>query len=202
MNKQGNLNTFLDISSGSGTHAPRQRQAYTSKRLQQVISDFRKAQKSGSTTPSSRSGSVAALGEYQSGGSGSGSEEEGRPKKRKRKQSTPIASGSKTKGGSRSGVSAKVSRGRGRARVKRKARSENGRKSTSPGNKDLDMSGEDDAFVPAAVDVVADRDILHEFTLRPRPKPKPKKSQVDAGPLTVCIEETFDGQEESMPMRT
>jgi DNA excision repair protein ERCC-5 len=199
LNKQGNLNTFLDISSGSGTHAPRQRQAYASKRLQQVISDFRKAQKSGSSTPSSRSGSVAVQGEYQSGSSGS--EEEERPKKRKRKQSTPIASGSKTKGGSRSGVPAKVSRGRGKARVKRNARGENGRKSTSPGDRDLDMSGEDDAFIPAAVDAVADRDILHEFTLRPRPKPKPKqKSQADAGPSTLRIEEAIDGPEESMSM--
>ncbi|CAK5268406.1 unnamed protein product [Mycena citricolor] len=41
LNKQGNLNTFLDVS-GSGTIAPRQRQAYTSKRLQKVVSDFRK----------------------------------------------------------------------------------------------------------------------------------------------------------------
>jgi len=82
--------------------------------------------------------------------------------------------------------------------VKRKARGENGRKSTSPGDRDLDMSGEDDAFVPAAVDAVADRDILHEFTLRPRPKPKPKKSQADAGPSTVRIEGAIDGPEESM----
>lgn len=40
-NRQGNLNEFLDIGDG-GTHAPRKRQAYASKRLQQVVTDFRK----------------------------------------------------------------------------------------------------------------------------------------------------------------
>ncbi|KIM39948.1 hypothetical protein M413DRAFT_19658 [Hebeloma cylindrosporum] len=191
LNKQGNLNTYLDITAGSGTHAPRQRQAYASKRLQQVISDFRKAQKSGSLTPSSRSGSVAVQDEDEGNNNGSGSEEEERPKKRKRKQSTPIASGSKTKKGPR--PPAKVSRGRGRAKRKGKARVAN---SASPDNGDSGMSGEDDAFVPSGVDAVADRDVLHEFTLRPRPKPKPKqKSHADPGPSTAPSEETFDDPE-------
>ena len=44
MNKQGNLNEFLDVAGGSGTLAPRRRQAYTSKRLQQIVSDFRSQQ--------------------------------------------------------------------------------------------------------------------------------------------------------------
>jgi len=42
MNKQSNLNEFFDISTGSGTHAPRKRSAYTSKRLQNVVDDFRR----------------------------------------------------------------------------------------------------------------------------------------------------------------
>ncbi|KAH0833032.1 PIN domain-like protein [Lanmaoa asiatica] len=41
-NRQGSLNTFLDVESGAGSYAPRKRQAYASKRLQQVVSDFRK----------------------------------------------------------------------------------------------------------------------------------------------------------------
>lgn len=45
MNKQGNLNGFFDVAGGSGTIAPRNRQAYTSKRLQQVVSDYRKKRK-------------------------------------------------------------------------------------------------------------------------------------------------------------
>ncbi|KAJ3850694.1 hypothetical protein EV368DRAFT_44752 [Lentinula lateritia] len=46
LNRQGNLNVFFDVSAGSGTAAPRKRQAYASKRLQQVVSDFRKKRKS------------------------------------------------------------------------------------------------------------------------------------------------------------
>ncbi|KIK62998.1 hypothetical protein GYMLUDRAFT_95656 [Collybiopsis luxurians FD-317 M1] len=53
VNRQGNLNNFLDISAGSGTAAPRKRQAYSSKRLQQVVSDFRKKRKSAVSEPSS-----------------------------------------------------------------------------------------------------------------------------------------------------
>ncbi|KAJ7761884.1 PIN domain-like protein [Mycena maculata] len=50
LNKQGDLNGFFEIT-GSGTVAPRKRQAYTSKRLQQVVSDFRKKRKHGSKSP-------------------------------------------------------------------------------------------------------------------------------------------------------
>ena len=42
LNRQAMLNGYFDISAGSGTFAPRQKQAYTSKRLQKVVSDFRK----------------------------------------------------------------------------------------------------------------------------------------------------------------
>ncbi|KAJ7364100.1 hypothetical protein DFH08DRAFT_838349 [Mycena albidolilacea] len=50
LNKQGDLNGYFDIT-GSGTVAPRQRQAYASKRLQQVVSDFRKKRKHSSKSP-------------------------------------------------------------------------------------------------------------------------------------------------------
>ncbi|KAJ7928931.1 hypothetical protein B0H13DRAFT_2228860 [Mycena leptocephala] len=50
LNKQGDLNGFFDIS-GSGIVAPRKRQAYASKRLQQVVSDYRKKRKHGSKSP-------------------------------------------------------------------------------------------------------------------------------------------------------
>ncbi|KAF8126912.1 PIN domain-like protein [Boletus edulis] len=56
-NRQGNLNAFLEVDSGAGSYAPRRRQAYASKRLQQVVSDFRKerakqGRHTGSPTPS------------------------------------------------------------------------------------------------------------------------------------------------------
>jgi DNA excision repair protein ERCC-5 len=47
MNKQGNLNEFFDVTSGNGVYPPRKRQAYTSKRLQKVVSDFRAGQSKG-----------------------------------------------------------------------------------------------------------------------------------------------------------
>ncbi|KAI5983350.1 hypothetical protein EDD15DRAFT_2533782 [Pisolithus albus] len=44
VNKQGDLNEFFNVTSGAGTVAPRKRQAYSSKRLQQVVTEFRKEQ--------------------------------------------------------------------------------------------------------------------------------------------------------------
>jgi DNA excision repair protein ERCC-5 len=43
-NKQGTLNGFFDVSVGTGAYEPRKRQAYESKRLQKVVSEFRKEQ--------------------------------------------------------------------------------------------------------------------------------------------------------------
>lgn len=52
MNRQGNLNSFFDVAPGSGSYAPRKRQAYGSKRLQQVVTDFRNQQaKRNTSTP-------------------------------------------------------------------------------------------------------------------------------------------------------
>ncbi|PBL03569.1 PIN domain-like protein [Armillaria gallica] len=98
MNRQGNLNGFFDVAAGSGTFAPRRRQAYASKRLQQVVSDFRKKRKAG-VGPS---GSVDE-------GSDSGVSEEDTPVKKKPKSS------SKGKKG-RESTSHRRGQGRGRGR--------------------------------------------------------------------------------------
>ena len=45
LNKQGNLNEFFDVNSAGGVIAPRNRKAYASKRLQQVVNDFREQQR-------------------------------------------------------------------------------------------------------------------------------------------------------------
>ncbi|KAI0034241.1 hypothetical protein K488DRAFT_46003 [Vararia minispora EC-137] len=45
MNKQGNLSGFFDIGFGEGAAAPRKRQAYQSKRLQNVVDEYREQQK-------------------------------------------------------------------------------------------------------------------------------------------------------------
>ena len=42
LGRQGVLDKFFDTSIAGGVYAPRKRQAYASKRLQQVVSDFRK----------------------------------------------------------------------------------------------------------------------------------------------------------------
>ncbi|KAG1821643.1 uncharacterized protein BJ212DRAFT_1445185 [Suillus subaureus] len=47
INRQGNLNSFFDVAPGSGSYAPRKRQAYASKRLQQVVTDFRDRRQNG-----------------------------------------------------------------------------------------------------------------------------------------------------------
>ena len=39
------METYFDVSVGSGTYAPRKRAPYASKRLQKVVTDFRKEQK-------------------------------------------------------------------------------------------------------------------------------------------------------------
>lgn len=55
-NRQGTLSGYFDTSVGSGTFAPRQRQPYTSKRLQKVVSDFRKAKEPNRESTPSRKG--------------------------------------------------------------------------------------------------------------------------------------------------
>ncbi|KDR78874.1 hypothetical protein GALMADRAFT_137860 [Galerina marginata CBS 339.88] len=159
LNKQSNLNDFLDLSAGSGTHAPRKRQAYQSKRLQQVISDFRHRQKSGSATPP----------QEENGESGNSSHEEQPPaKKQKRKASVPASGKGKARAKStaasqprRGASTSSKGRGRGRARTK---------KGKSDEDLVLSEDGGDDEFTPAGVDEAT---LQREIALRPRPKPRP-----------------------------
>ncbi|THH13045.1 hypothetical protein EW146_g7122, partial [Bondarzewia mesenterica] len=63
LNRQGNLNEYFEVTVGDGAFAPRKRNAYASKRLQQVVNDFRneqaKLRKSGSASAGSSSTSPA-----------------------------------------------------------------------------------------------------------------------------------------------
>ncbi|KJA26408.1 hypothetical protein HYPSUDRAFT_159469 [Hypholoma sublateritium FD-334 SS-4] len=178
MNKQGTLNNFLDLSAGSGSHAPRQRHAYASNRLQQVISDFRNRQKSGSVTPRSKPTSDA---EEQRDGSNS---DAGPPaKKRKKKVSTPTDKGAKGKAKAGTNASSTKSRSRGGKTRKRKGKGKE--QSTS----DEDASA-DEIDQPTRATVEDPQDSLRrttELNLRPRPKPRPRyKNAINA-------EETNDG---------
>ena len=167
MNKQGDLNEFMDISSGSGTRAPRQRQAYASRRLQQVISDFRKQQKSGSITPGSRSPSRAPS---RDSGSGNESDHSHNPE-------PPATKKRKTKGMARGKLGAtSASRGRGSRISKAKSR-------VDATEQDITMSDRDGDFV--LPQDIAMGEIAGERELRPRVKPRPayraaKERQDDA----------------------
>jgi DNA excision repair protein ERCC-5 len=157
MNKQGNLNDFFDVSAGSGTYAPRKRQAYSSKRLQQVVSEFRsekaKLQKSNSPTPAISEGCT---------GSGADNDAEEGPVKKRRK-----TKGKGKEGPAEGSTSRKVAgRGRGRGRGRGTTAASAGRKKAVP--KDSEEDG--DEYVGDTGDVVG-----FVPQLRPRPKPKPAK---------------------------
>lgn len=159
MNKQGALNEFLDISSGSGTHAPRQRQAYASKRLQQVISDFRKQQKNSSVAPTSRSPSRATSRDPGSGNESHHSDPEP-PAAKKRKTNAKSVRGGRVEG-----------RKRGSRAKSRKDTTE----------QDIVVSDDGDDFVPPQ-DIAPGESAGRE--LRPRVKPRPayraaKEREVD-----------------------
>lgn len=49
--KQSTLLSHFDVSAGTGTYAPRKKQAYASRRLQKLVVDFRKSRQEASATP-------------------------------------------------------------------------------------------------------------------------------------------------------
>jgi len=157
LNKQGDLNEFFDISSGSGTRAPRQRQAYASRRLQQVISDFRKQQRSGSITPGSRSPSRATSRDSGSGDESHHSNDlEPVTKKRKIK-------GKASTRGRQVGTSASLGRG---SRIPKAIQ----KPQLDATEQDMAMSDEDDDFVLPQDTAGRAAD---QRELRPRVKPRP-----------------------------
>ncbi|KAI0671780.1 hypothetical protein C8Q78DRAFT_972448 [Trametes maxima] len=175
---QGNLAGFFDLPAG-GNAAPRKRQAYTSKRLQQVVQDFRKQQAKlrGSATP-------APFGD--DGGSDYEESEKAaeRPaKKRKttkgkgkaREVSTNEGDGTASSTSSRGGRG--VGRGRGRGR--------GGKRTSKKRTKSPEESEEDSDNVtidgPTSVDAVPGVS-REELGLRPRPKPRPIRKV--ANPVT------------------
>ncbi|THH30012.1 hypothetical protein EUX98_g4160 [Antrodiella citrinella] len=170
MNRQGNLLGFLDVPAGGA--APRKRQAYASKRLQQVVSDFRKKQAANNNSEAGGSGTSRS-------GDASGTEDdetEERPKKRTKTTAKPKegASTSTTGTGKRG---ARGGRGRG-ARGRGGAKAARGRKSKKAVAATEDASGSEaeDAFdgpehgAPVPLNV--------ELRPRPKPTPIPKPSTV------------------------
>lgn len=152
----------MDISAGSGTHAPRQRQAYASKRLQQVISDFRKRQKRSPLSSASQSGSGATSQDDDSESDSSQTVNTTKaPAAKKRKtgmtRDTTLARTRHSTTGSLATLSSKRSKG--------KARTE-----ASVENSKMSGTDDEDGFVPPR-DVMVEKPEV-ERNLRPRPKPR------------------------------
>lgn len=180
LNRQNNLNEFLDISAGSGTHAPRRNRAYESKRLQQVISEFRKKQRSSSNTPVP--GSQTGDGNSQDESESVKEVEEGTSRKRQRTSSkTNGKSGVKkgrttasSRGKGKSGTSLAVTRGRGRGgsgQTRTRARKSKVQESSSELGEQMDEDEDSDVFVPGAANDAISQ--TGEVNLRPRPRPRP-----------------------------
>ncbi|KAH8092642.1 PIN domain-like protein [Cristinia sonorae] len=168
INKQGNLLGFFDVPAGGS--APRKRQAYSSKRLQQVVADFRKKQ-------SANGGAAGSSGNASLAGSVSNSEgeDEERPKKRKK---TAAKGKERAVAGAR-GTGKRGGRGRGRGRGRGSVGSKGGRKSSKKaedGSESGDGSEAEDEFKESGR--TGSPPPVLNVELRPRPKPRPiKRSQ-------------------------
>ncbi|EKM58338.1 uncharacterized protein PHACADRAFT_193460 [Phanerochaete carnosa HHB-10118-sp] len=147
-NRQGNLNTFFDVPTGAG--APRKRQAYASKRLQQVVADFRKQAQLRPSSPLEN----ASENEYEEG-------EEARPKKKQKpsRKLDPTRSSGTVRG--------KRGRGRGRSGGTSALRKKKGQELSGS---ESDSSSEG---VPLAQPV---EPAAQAPNLRPRPRPAYKQA--------------------------
>jgi DNA excision repair protein ERCC-5 len=153
LNKQSDLNSFFDVNVGTGTYAPRNRKAYTSKRLQQVVTDFRNKRKRDSASPTSTPTPHSP--------SESASEDEAtRTNRRKVTKGKGVAQASTSRGSRR---------GRGR---------QGGRGASSRKKSRATMSDDhsDDSEFPASggegcPEIPPDPVVVAR--LRPRPKPRP-----------------------------
>ncbi|KAF8604529.1 PIN domain-like protein [Ceratobasidium sp. AG-I] len=191
-NRQGTLTSFLDVTgnptSSGATHAPRKRQAYASKRLQQVVSEYR-ARKAGEDLPDeedeaeSESGSKAkrkakpkakptgkakAAEDAESQDSGAGIA--GSKRKRSTAGSARGARGGRTRGAR--GVRGR-GRGRGRSSVKADAEEENEYISDTGSGSN---TAEPEAEAPAPK-----KPRLRPRMKKPSPAPQPVDSEEGSG---------------------
>ncbi|KAL1738662.1 hypothetical protein HDZ31DRAFT_69757, partial [Schizophyllum fasciatum] len=180
-NQQGTLNAFLDVTGETGAQAPRRRQAYASKRLQQVVSDFRRKR-------------AGLAGEGQAENEDEGAENGGEPPRKRRKTATGKGRGKtattrKGKGKGRA-VTAQIEEGSGEegavevrpkraatarvmkttARTRKKGKKRAGESeddegfSEDDGDSDDDYAGDGGEIAKEAEETVA----------RPRPRPRPR----------------------------
>ncbi|TFY67189.1 hypothetical protein EVG20_g4030 [Dentipellis fragilis] len=173
LNKQGNLNEYFDVAAGgSTTYAPRKRQAYASKRLQQVVSDFRKQQRKGTfASPQPDDGSSGSEDEYQE--SSTSSKAKGKGKK--------AATTTAKKAGTARG------RGRGAGQARESANGGDASETESADSSDDEFVGRD-AGVGQSTSGTTSRgasaapQTQPKPMLRPRPRPAYKGAQGSSGP--------------------
>ncbi|KAH9846680.1 hypothetical protein C2E23DRAFT_907659 [Lenzites betulinus] len=173
---QGNLAAFLDLPAGANA-APRKRQAYTSKRLQQVVQDFRKqqAKQRGSPTPAPLGNGAGSGSDYEDG-------EKAAERPAKKRKTTKAAGKGKGKAREAAGQedgavvqsSARGGRGRGRGRGRGGAKRTSRKRGKSPSDNEEEA---DDDMDPAAQGEPSGAPTpsvsREELGLRPRPKPRP-----------------------------
>ncbi|KAM5532618.1 hypothetical protein V8D89_013744 [Ganoderma adspersum] len=171
VNAQGNLAGYFDLPLGANA-APRKRQAYASKRLQQVVSDFRKQQagQRKSATPSLDGDDDASDSEPNA--------EPSRPAKKRKKSDD-----SKPKGKGRGKGKAKAAEGEdggsstvrgGRGSGRGRGRGRGAKRASKKRERSPSESEEDEEFVAErrpATDLPGPS--REELGLRPRPKPRP-----------------------------
>ncbi|KAL1949520.1 hypothetical protein VTO73DRAFT_8401 [Trametes versicolor] len=161
---QGNLAGFFDLPVGASA-APRKRQAYASKRLQQVVQDFRKqqAKQRGSPTPAPDGDDAGAGSDYE------GTEKAARRPAKKRKTTQSEGKGKEVAGGADE-PAARGGKGRGRGRGRGAKRTSRKRaKTPSESEEEVDDVPAEGQSSGEPVPSVS----REELGLRPRPKPRP-----------------------------
>ncbi|KAI9440023.1 PIN domain-like protein [Lactarius indigo] len=154
LNKQGNLKEYFGVSSG-GLVAPRNRRNYTSKRLQQVVDDFREQRRKETATTRTNDDTP----EESSSSSSEGGE--GVP------PTAPVAKRNRGRGGFSSKGVTRKSRGRGGARGGRAGTSRKRKRSVT-----TSISGDD----PSGSDLLSESKsktppLLGGTASRPKPRP-------------------------------
>ena len=168
-NAQGNLAGYFDLPLGANA-APRKRQAYASKRLQQVVSDFRKQQ------AGQRKSATPSLGDDDDASDSEPNGEASRPAKKRKKSDD-----SKPKGKGRGKGKAKATQGEdggsstvrgGRGSGRGRGRGRGAKRASKKRERSPSESEEDEEFV-AERPTDLPGPSREELGLRPRLKPRP-----------------------------
>ncbi|KAA1467640.1 PIN domain-like protein [Dentipellis sp. KUC8613] len=172
LNKQGNLNEYFDVAAGgSSTYAPRKRQAYASKRLQQVVSDFRKQQrKSTSASPHPDDVSSGSEDEYQESSTSSKAKAKGK------KTATSTAKKSGTTRGRGRGAGRGRGRGRGRGAGGASGSGQSRKRKRGDASETESADSSDDDFVDrdGGAGQSASGTTSRDASAAPQTQPKPK----------------------------